>query len=284
MNNNLSLRFIAGLALVFLIGNAMAEDKPYFNSMQECLNEAEFEIDCYISEYEKSDKQLNISYKKAKKSSYVDSRVLLKKQRLWIKYRDNNCPEIEGNTSAVVEYERLECLSELTLTRANELDALARGEVVNHDYLNSKKPTKEVEVDLDKEQQPKSFKDHIKLHQAESGQTLPQQPKITPDNKIYFLVGKIENGDSEGFIAKQNYGKGAELYKLLGVREVNSLPPLSYFKVIIPDDLRQNYLDNAKINAGFNFIGRYVGNIQYEMTSGQEKTMPVLQAVYWKNW
>lgn len=57
-----------------------------------------------------------------------------------------------------------------------------------------------------------------------------------------------------------------------------------YFKVIIPKQLQAYYFDRARIEGGFDLIGRYVANTKYTTVAGQQRTAPVFEVVYIKLW
>ena len=57
-----------------------------------------------------------------------------------------------------------------------------------------------------------------------------------------------------------------------------------YFAVVIPKQLEKYYFDNAKVEGGFDLVGRYTSNAKYTTVSGTEKQAPVFEAVYFVLW
>jgi len=58
----------------------------------------------------------------------------------------------------------------------------------------------------------------------------------------------------------------------------------NYFAVVIPDQLQKYYFNGAKIEGGFDLVGRYVSNTKYKTVAGQEKSAPVFEAIYLVFW
>jgi hypothetical protein len=119
---------------------------------------------------------------------------------------------------------------------------------------------------------PSTFKQALIFYGATDGTGLASAPKIKPDMAYYAMSGIINsaNNEDDSIIAK--------LYT--GVYLIDASP--RYYKVIIPDELKQYYYDTAKIGSIFGVIGRYTENVSYNTVSGEEKSMPVFQADYLK--
>jgi len=48
--------------------------------------------------------------------------------------------------------------------------------------------------------------------------------------------------------------------------------------------MQATYFEKAKINGGFDLVGRYVSNVSYATVAGQEMAAPVFEAVYFVMW
>lgn len=122
-------------------------------------------------------------------------------------------------------------------------------------------------------------------HNAKPGGALASAPKIKPDGGMYYLHGKIKMaGEEPQFLAalsssKENELLAGALRKSRGMGESTD-----YFAVTVPKSLQKYYFDNAKIDGGFDVVGRYVSNTKYKTVAGQEKAAPVFEAVYFVMW
>ena len=132
---------------------------------------------------------------------------------------------------------------------------------------------------------PASIKEAAISHNAQPGGTLASSPKVKPDGGMYYMHGKIKMaGEEPQFLAalspsKENELLAGALRKSRGMGESTD-----YFAVTIPKSLQKYYFDNAKIDGGFDVVGRYVSNTKYKTVAGQEKAAPVFEAVYFVLW
>lgn len=126
---------------------------------------------------------------------------------------------------------------------------------------------------------PQNFGEVAIVHNAEIGIDLASAPKVRPDGKMYALPGKIAIADdSPEFLAQISLGEQNDaLFRMAGrSSEIDG----RYFYVKIPKALQAYYFDQAKIERGFNMVGRYVANTKYKTIAGQQKSAPVFEAVY----
>jgi hypothetical protein len=132
---------------------------------------------------------------------------------------------------------------------------------------------------------PVGIKEAAISYSAQPGGALASAPKIKPDGGMYYMHGKIKMaGDEPQFLAalsssKENELLAGALRKSRGMGESTD-----YFAVTIPKSLQKYYFDNAKIDGGFDVVGRYVSNTKYKTVAGQEKAAPVFEAVYFVLW
>ena len=132
---------------------------------------------------------------------------------------------------------------------------------------------------------PSGIKEAAIAHGAQPGGTLASSPKVKPDGGMYYVHGKIKMaGEEPQFLAalspsKENELLAGALRKSRGMGESTD-----YFAVTIPKSLQKYYFDNAKIDGGFDVVGRYVSNTKYKTVAGQEKAAPVFEAVYFVVW
>lgn len=132
---------------------------------------------------------------------------------------------------------------------------------------------------------PQNFGEVAIAHNAKHGGDLASAPKIKPDGGMYYMHGKIKMaGDEPQFLAALSSSKENELLANTLRRSRGMGESTDYFAVTIPKSLQKYYTDNAKINGGFDVIGRYVSNTKYKTVAGQEKAAPVFEAVYFVVW
>jgi hypothetical protein len=133
--------------------------------------------------------------------------------------------------------------------------------------------------------EPVGIKEAAISYSAQPGGALASAPKIKPDGGMYYMHGKIKMaGEEPQFLAalsssKENELLAGALRKSRGMGESTD-----YFAVTIPKSLQKYYFDNAKIDGGFDVVGRYVSNTKYKTVAGQEKAAPVFEAVYFVAW
>lgn len=122
-------------------------------------------------------------------------------------------------------------------------------------------------------------------HNAKPGGALASAPKIKPDGGMYYLHGKIKMaGEEPQFLAALSSTKENELLAGALRRSRGMGESTDYFAVTVPKSLQKYYFDNAKIDGGFDVVGRYVSNTKYKTVAGQEKAAPVFEAVYFVMW
>lgn len=127
---------------------------------------------------------------------------------------------------------------------------------------------------------PSGLLEAMTAHDANFGTDLASAPKIRPDGKMYAISGIMEDSDGglnftalatpDLFTIIDNAKKGIEINQS------------TYFFVKIPEKMRAEFFDTAKINMRFSIIGKYTANTGYSTVSGQKKSMPVFEAVYWQ--
>ena len=127
---------------------------------------------------------------------------------------------------------------------------------------------------------PSGLLEAMTAHDAVFGTDLAGAPKIRPDGKTYAISGIMESSDGGlGFTAKVT----PDLLTLIdGMAKRVEPNQLAYFSVKMPEILKAQFYETAKINKPFSIIGRYSANAGYTTVSGQAKTMPVFEAVYWQ--
>lgn len=123
--------------------------------------------------------------------------------------------------------------------------------------------------------EPSTFEALTAAMGSEPGGFLASSPKIQPDGALYHLHGKI---------AIPIEGK-AEFFALLSASEENQiladtlqrLRPQEprYFYVKVPKAMQAEYYSSARVNAGFDVVGRYTNNVPYNTALGQQKIAPV---------
>jgi hypothetical protein len=132
---------------------------------------------------------------------------------------------------------------------------------------------------------PASLKEAAIVYNAEHGGSLASAPKIRPDGAMYYMNGKIKMaGDRPEFLAALSSSQDNELLVNALRRSRGMGESTDYFAVVIPNQLQKYYFDGAKIEGGFDLVGRYVSNTKYKTVAGQEKTAPVFEAVYFVLW
>lgn len=132
---------------------------------------------------------------------------------------------------------------------------------------------------------PANLKEAAIVYNAEHGGSLAGTPKIKPDGGMYYLSGNIKMaGDKPEFFAALSSSQDNELLANALRRSRGIGESTDYFAVVIPKQLQSYYFDKAKIEGGFDLVGRYVSNTKYKTVAGQEKSAPVFEAVYLVFW
>lgn len=132
---------------------------------------------------------------------------------------------------------------------------------------------------------PANLREAAIVYNAENGGSLASAPKIKPDGGMYYLNGKIKMaGDKPEFFAALSSSQDNELLANAMRRSRGMGESTDYFAVVIPKSLQKYYLGNAKIEGGFDLVGRYISNTKYKTVAGQEKLAPVFEAVYLVFW
>jgi hypothetical protein len=171
------------------------------------------------------------------------------------------------------EAERKRIATEELAERQRELDESARKEAEEQ-----QKKAEEAALAEDLKsgvKKPENMNDFMLLYDAENGLSLAGNPKIKPDGKFYGVMGSISiANEDDSFIAESI----EDLARVLAYMPVGEK---KYFKIIIPENLKENYNNTARVNGLFRAVGRYVDNETYTTVIGQQKSMPVFEAVYW---
>lgn len=136
---------------------------------------------------------------------------------------------------------------------------------------------------------PASLEEAMLTYDATDGSNLASAPKIKPDGRLYALHGRIRLAeDKPEFMASAGLSQNDELNINVNRIRFGHLVPFEgstkYFKVVVPKAMRDDYFDRAKIEGGFDIVGRYVSNTKYKTAAGEEKSAPVFEAVYLRLW
>lgn len=133
-------------------------------------------------------------------------------------------------------------------------------------------------------EQQSDFAQAIEIHSSNSGGNLASAPKIRPDGQLYHMSGRIQDANDIVIFASLTSIEKNELLLRTLQRAQGVSQSTEYFAVVIPQELEDYYFDNAKIGGGFDLIGRYIQNTEYETVIGQTKRAPVFEAVYLDLW
>ena len=138
---------------------------------------------------------------------------------------------------------------------------------------------------------PSGMEQAAAQYNARDGSGLASAPKVRPDGGMYYMHGKLQQATDNRpvFIASLSSSQADELASafanMLGRHPFSGITEShSYFKVIIPEAMQATYFEKAKINGGFDLVGRYVSNVSYATVAGQEMAAPVFEAVYFVMW
>jgi hypothetical protein len=136
---------------------------------------------------------------------------------------------------------------------------------------------------------PASLEEAMITYSATNGANLASAPKIRPDGRLYALHGRIRLAeDKPEFMASAGLSQNEELnINVNRIRAGHFVPfegSTKYFKVVVPKAMRDDYFERAKIEGGFDVVGRYVSNTKYRTAAGEEKSAPVFEAVYLRLW
>lgn len=189
-------------------------------------------------------------------------------------------------------YSEQECVNYVESTVA-EFDAKLKKREGDEEQQRNQKEAQEQQIKVVEQQKtaaleadlragrvkPKNIGQAAIAYNAEIGVDLASAPKIRPDGKLYALPGKIAIADdSPEFLAQISLGEQNDaLFRMTGrSSEIDG----RYFYVKIPKVLQAYYFDQAKIEHGFDLVGRYVANTKYKTIAGQQKSAPVFEAVY----
>jgi len=257
--------FGVALALLPVVGFTASPE------YDKCINESQAPAaECSGDEYDRQDKRLNAAYKATMNSGNVDTKELKQEQREWIKSRDASCPKL--NVDDAHSYDiHMQCLSNITEVRGKELENLSGQRTDEPDKNKPESKAQSPEETLADElksgkRQIQSNKEAMLAYGAEHAGQLLIYPKIKPDNGVYGDIFRIViANDDDSFIAEidsgQRFGK-------------------NYAKIIIPTELKDNYLKTAQIGQLSSVIGKYIENQQYTTAQGETKTMPVFTAIH----
>lgn len=124
-----------------------------------------------------------------------------------------------------------------------------------------------------------SISDAITVYGAEDGTALGSAPKIRPDGKIYYLSGIIDKPDKKlpSFVALVNNIEENRL-RFTYPQYVSNEP--KYFYVRLQKSLEEKYYNLAKVGSGFNLVGKYIDNMDYQTVQGEKKSMPIFDVFY----
>ncbi|QNA89688.1 hypothetical protein G4G28_16615 [Massilia sp. Dwa41.01b] len=137
---------------------------------------------------------------------------------------------------------------------------------------------------------PDNLEEAAIVHGARPGDGIVSSPKLRPDGALYYLHGRIKHADARPvFFAVPTMSQVDQMnlavYNLRGIgRQLNVPESTDYFKVLVPKALQEAYFANARIEGGFDLVGRYSAITTYRNALGQEKTGPVFEVVYFKPW
>lgn len=254
--------FLVSLALFPVTGFTASPDYG------KCVTEDIPLSECSLSAYSLQDKRLNVAYK----AVIGTNPKLREEQRAWIKLRDKTCtkPNEDSETYHLLDM-YYSCLFEITEKRAIELENLSGQRTDEPDKNKPESKAQSPEETLVDElksgkRQIQSNKEAMLAYGAEHAGQLLIYPKIKPDNGVYGDIFRIViANDDDSFIAEidsgQRFGK-------------------NYAKIVIPTELKDNYLKTAQIRQLSSVIGKYVENQQYTTAQGETKTMPVFTAIH----
>lgn len=127
---------------------------------------------------------------------------------------------------------------------------------------------------------PDGLLEAMMVYDATFGTDLASAPRLKPDGKMYAMSGIMEESDGGlNFTAQATPDFFTAIENLKnGIQAKQS----TYFFAKIPEKLRAEFYETAKINMHFSIIGKYTANTGYSTVSGQKKSMPVFDAVYWQ--
>lgn len=112
--------------------------------------------------------------------------------------------------------------------------------------------------------QPSTGEEVTILYDANDGAFLASSPKIKPDNNYYSFSGMINYMESDNVFVAQ------------------LLTDKRYFKVRIPENMKNDFEKTAKVNGWFGVVGKYTQNSDVLLVLFQSIPVPVLDAVYFK--
>jgi uncharacterized protein YecT (DUF1311 family) len=115
----------AGFCVAALAANAEPASERYGAEYQTCRDGSTHDIvACVTKLYKKWDARLNAAYQKLlKRQEDAKSReALVRAQRSWLKYRDDNCGWYETGEGTIRRIWGSECMRSMTAARALELE------------------------------------------------------------------------------------------------------------------------------------------------------------------
>ncbi|MBF6649515.1 hypothetical protein [Methylobacter sp. BlB1] len=141
-----------------------------------------------------------------------------------------------------------------------------------------------LEIDLKSgKKQPETLEEALITFDASRGDSLSSAPKIKPDGAFYGMPGKIAIAHDDDTFVGELVSDNAQqaVMSMLGINNGYAQYP-KYYQIKIPQELKEYYYQNAKINGIFVFVGKYSANQQYTMVDGETGSMPVFEAVFFK--
>jgi uncharacterized protein YecT (DUF1311 family) len=115
---------IAIVAAAALIGAAVSASGGDQGEPEGTCDGSTYEmVDCLKAKTAYWDKRMTVAYQTAMKDAQPKQREQLRAaQRLWIQYRDANCPYYGMGEGTIARIEAGECMRKMTEDRARELD------------------------------------------------------------------------------------------------------------------------------------------------------------------
>ncbi|GAB4059103.1 hypothetical protein GCM10028811_12240 [Uliginosibacterium sediminicola] len=106
-------------------------------------------------------------------------------------------------------------------------------------------------------------------YNSNDGAFLIGSPKTKADGGMYFVYAYLDRPTGE-----------LELRGRLDSADTGK-PGIEYFSAKIPEQFKAAFA-NAQVGSIIGIVGRYVANQEYKTVLGQEKLMPVFEAVYFE--
>lgn len=126
--------------------------------------------------------------------------------------------------------------------------------------------------------QNNTFEQYTKSIGANDGDSIVHSPMIRPNGELYYLHGKIStptDGKAE-FTATLSASQENQLQADIA-QALYRIPQRApkYFYVIVSKSMQAEYFENARVNVGFDMVGKYISNFTYKTIAGEQKMAPV---------